>query len=324
MDVRSGNQSDPKSVAGNSKVNGKDTILNYERQNTKVLVVDDDEQVCELAVSFLEGRGFPVSFCTSGMEAMDLIKRQDFGIIMTDIRLSGFDGMGLLKAAKVINPDCDVIVITGFPTVETAVAAMRFGAVEYFTKPFNLDQLWKSVDRLVERRILERRLRVEKHQMDVHRYDDETGLFSNRYFHLLLSHEIDRCRRYEHPCGLLLTGIDGLKDMDTDAGHPAFNGEYAIKFVAHLLRSSCRQIDFIARYAYDEFAFLLTESGELGLQAVASRIRHKVESLNAQLAAHNSPMKLTAVCGGAAFPHSGLSKDLLLFKANENLQRRRM
>ena len=324
MDLRSGNQSDPKGIAGNSNVNGKTTILDYERQNTRVLVVDDDQDVCRLAVSFLKERGFPVSSCSSGMEAMDLIKRQDFGIVMTDVQLGDFDGMGLLKAAKVINPHCDVIVVTGFPTVETAVTAMRFGAAEYFTKPFNLDQLRKSIDRLVERRILERRLRVEKHQMDVHRFDDETGLFSNRYFHLLLSHEIDRCRRYEHPCGLLLAGIDGLKDLDSEAVHPAINGEHAIKCVARMLRSSCRQIDFIARYAYDEFAILLTESGDLALHAVATRIRHKVESLNSQLAAHNSPMKLMAICGGATFPHSGLSKDLLLSKANEALQRCRL
>ena len=318
------NQPDLNGSVPNSRENDRDTIFKFERRNTRVLVVDEDQDVREQILGFLEPSGFPSTFCTSGLEALDLIKREDFGIIMTDIQLSDFDGIGLLKAAKVINPNCDVIIITGFPTVETAVATMRLGAAEYFLKPFNLHQLRKSIDRLVERRVLERKLRVERHQMDIPRFDDETGLFSNRYFHFLLSHEITRCRRYEHSCGLLLTRIEGLKDADIKTGHAVFNGYHAIKFIAHLLRSSCRQIDFIARYAYDEFAFLLPESGDLGLQAVSTRIRHKVERLNDRMAAQSSSMKLAAVCGGATFPHSGTSKELLLSRANENLLRCRL
>lgn len=323
MEERASNQPDLPAGAPNTRETDRDTIFGFERRNTRVLVVDDDEQVRKLIIGFLEVSGFPTTSCASGVEALDLIKREDYGMIITDIRLNDFDGMGLLKASKVINPNCDVIIITGFPTVETAVTAMRFGAAEYFTKPFSLEHIRKAVDRLVERRILERKLRVERHQMDIPRFDDETGLFSNRYFHFLLAHEIGRCRRYEHSCGLLLIGIDGLKDADANTGHLVFNGDRTMKFIAHLLRASCRQIDFIARYAYDEFAFLLPESGDLGLQAVTSRIRHRVDRLNEQMAGHNLRTKLTAACGGAIFPHSGTSKDLLLSRAYEKLVRSR-
>jgi diguanylate cyclase (GGDEF)-like protein len=323
MEERASNQSDLSVGAPSSRESDRDSIFNFERRNTRVLVVDEDQAARQQMVSFLEASGFPTTACASGLEALELIKREDFGMIITDIHLSDFDGLGLIKAVKVINANCDVIIITGSPSVETAVASMRLGAAEYFSKPLNLDQLGRSIDRLVERRVLERKLRVERHQMDIPRFDDETGLFSNRYFHFLLAHEIGRCRRYEHSCGLLLTGIDGLKDADTNTRHPAFNGDRAMKFIAHLLRSSCRQIDFIARYAYDEFALLLPESGDLGLQAVTARIRHRVDNLNEEMAAHNLKTKLIAVCGGATFPHSGTSKDLLLSSAYENLLRSR-
>jgi diguanylate cyclase (GGDEF)-like protein len=323
MEERAINQSDLSDGAPNSRERDRDTIFNFERRNTRVLVVDEDHPARKQIVDFLDACGFPTTSCMSGREALELIKREDFGMVMTDIRLGDFDGMGLIKAVKIINPNCDVMIITGSPTVETAVASMRLGAAEYFTKPFNLDQLGRSLDRLVEKRVLERKLRVERHQSDIPRFDEETGLFSNRYFHVLLAHEIGRCRRYEHSCGLLLTGIEGLKDAESSARHPAFNGDRAMKFIAHLLRSSCRQIDFIARYAYDEFAFLLPESGDLGLQAVATRIRHRMDRLNEQMAAQNSKTILTAVCGGATFPHSGTSKDLLLSRAYENLLRSR-
>ncbi len=172
--------------AGNRMELSKETIIDFEKRNTKVLIADDDDNIRGLIDEILKTEHVPTTVCSSGLEALDLIKREDFGIIISDIKIRDFDGMGLLKAAKVINPNSDVIIITGYPTVETAVTAMRFGAAEYFTKPFGVEQLRKSVNRLIEKRILDRKLKVEKHQMEIQRFDEETGLFTNRYFHLLL------------------------------------------------------------------------------------------------------------------------------------------
>ena len=159
----------------------KETIIEFEKRNTKVLVVDDDAAIRALISEILRAEQIPTTSVMAGTR-LDWIKREDFGMIITDIKLRDFDGMGLLKAAKVINPDSDVIIVTGYPTVETAVTAMRFGAAEYFTKPFVVDQLRKSVNRLVEKRILERKLRVEKHQMEIQRFDSDTGLLLTATF----------------------------------------------------------------------------------------------------------------------------------------------
>jgi diguanylate cyclase (GGDEF)-like protein len=266
----------------------------------------------------------PTTVCSSGLEALDLIKREDFGIIISDIKIRDFDGMGLLKAAKVINPNSDVIIITGYPTVETAVTAMRFGAAEYFTKPFGVEQLRKSVNRLIEKRILDRKLKVEKHQMEVQRFDEETGLFTNRYFHLLLSHEITRSGRFNHTCGLLLTQIGGLKSLqEAEVDVTVLNGDNVMKSISRLLRSCCRQIDFISRYAYDEFAFVLPESGDTGVDAVIGRVRGRIDTLNTQLAGKADQPKLKPLFGGATYPQAASTKELLLSRANQNLLKNR-
>jgi diguanylate cyclase (GGDEF)-like protein len=302
----------------------KDTIIDFEKRNTKILVADDDDKIRHLIAEILTMEHVPTTVCSSGLEALDLIKREDFGIIITDIKIRDFDGMGLLKAAKVINPSTDVIIITGYPTVETAVTAMRFGAAEYFTKPFGVEQLRKSVNRLLEKRILERKLKVEKHQMEIQRFDDETGLFTNRYFHLLLSHEIIRSTRFKHTCGLLLAQINGLKSLqETEAGTAALNGDSVMKTLSRLLRSCCRQIDFIARFSYDEFAFVLPQSGEQGVDVVAGRIRDRIKDLNGLIASRGCASSLKPIFGGATFPQAASSKELLLSKANQNLLQNR-
>jgi len=302
----------------------KETIVDFEKRNTKILVADDDDSIRSLIEDILKTEHVPTTVCSSGLEALDLIKREDFGIIITDIKIKDFDGMGLLKASKVINPNSDVIIITGYPTVETAVTAMRFGAAEYFTKPFGVDQLLKSVNRLVEKRILERKLKVEKHQMEIQRFDEETGLFSNRYFHLLLSHEIIRSTRFNHNCGLLLAQIRGLKSLqEAEVGAAALNGDSLMKTVSRLLRSCCRQIDFIARYSYDEFAFVLPESDDTGVNAVSGRISDRVAGLNDKIAIKGSHPKLAPVFGEAIFPQAASTKELLLSKANQDLLKNR-
>ncbi|HVN79153.1 MAG TPA: response regulator [Terriglobia bacterium] len=302
----------------------KETILDFEKRNTRVLVVDDEDAIRALMGNILQAENIPTALCASGHEALERIKREDFGMIITDIILRDFDGMGLLKAAKVINPTTDVIIVTGYPTVETAVTAMRFGAAEYFTKPFGMEQLRKAVNRLVEKRILERKLKVEKHQMEIQRFDEETGLFTNRYFHLLLSHELIRSTRFNHPCSLMLVQINGLKSLlESDLGNGGPVGDGTMKALSRLFRSCCRQIDFIARYSYDEFAFILPETDNAGIGVVSRRIQERISSFNKDLTQQGIRVTLVSVFGGASFPQEAPSKEMLLSRANDHLLKNR-
>ena len=106
-----------------------------------VLVIEDDDTVRDVLHSFLTGKGFEVTLAKSGEEGIDLLRSSRFELIITDLVMPGLGGMDVLKevkAAKILAP---VIVLTAYGTVQTAVEAMKLGAFDYITKPFNLDEI---------------------------------------------------------------------------------------------------------------------------------------------------------------------------------------
>jgi nitrogen regulation protein NR(I) len=106
-----------------------------------VLVVEDDETIQNVLKSFLEKKGFEVTLAQNGEAALDLLRTETFDLVLTDLVMPGKGGMEVLKGAAASQPDTPVIVVTGFGTVQSAVEAMRAGAFDYLTKPFNLEEL---------------------------------------------------------------------------------------------------------------------------------------------------------------------------------------
>ncbi len=107
----------------------------------KILIIEDDETVRDVLRSFLKEKGFETTLAQNGQAGLDMVRAEKFDLILTDLVMPGITGMDVLKeiaAAKIIVP---VIVMTAFGTVQTAVEAMRHGAFDYITKPFNLDEL---------------------------------------------------------------------------------------------------------------------------------------------------------------------------------------
>jgi len=116
----------------------------------KILVVDDDEQMCEDISEMLSREGYTVSHVGSGEEALDRIKSEDFDVILTDLIMPGIDGMEVLRQSKRLKPAARVIMITGFGTIENAVEAMKEGASDYISKPFKINEVQATVKRALE------------------------------------------------------------------------------------------------------------------------------------------------------------------------------
>ncbi len=116
----------------------------------KILVVDDEAIVRESIRDWLEDAGYQVETAESGEEAVEMIKKQDFGVMVLDLRLPGKTGIGILKEIKLLKPQIKSIIITAYPTVVTAVEAMKLGAIDYLIKPVAPDQL----ERLIEETLL--------------------------------------------------------------------------------------------------------------------------------------------------------------------------
>ncbi|MBI2896777.1 MAG: sigma-54-dependent Fis family transcriptional regulator [Deltaproteobacteria bacterium] len=119
----------------------------------KVLVVDDKENILGLLKKILES-GHDVTTVADGTRALALISGGDFDVVMSDIRMPGADGFTLLRETKRLNPDVEVILMTAYGSVAKAVEAMKEGAYDYLTKPFEPDEALLAVQRAVERRLL--------------------------------------------------------------------------------------------------------------------------------------------------------------------------
>ncbi len=112
----------------------------------KILVVDDDVAFCTLLQTFLKKKGFDVTNSFTGKEAFDIIDKNQFDVVITDIRLPDSDGMEILKRAKEKDFGIQVILMTGYTDIKTAVNAMKLGAYDYVGKPINPEELLFTIN----------------------------------------------------------------------------------------------------------------------------------------------------------------------------------
>jgi DNA-binding NtrC family response regulator len=118
----------------------------------KILVVDDEEIVCLSCQRVLTEEGYEVITTLSGQEALQLLANEHFDLAIVDLKMPGLDGMELLRAIKREHPQVQVIMITGFSTIESAVEAMKAGAFDYLPKPFTPDQVTLVVKKALDSR----------------------------------------------------------------------------------------------------------------------------------------------------------------------------
>ena len=130
----------------------------------RVLVVDDDHRMCELLEAGLGKKGFAVTSRQTAEEAFDEIGIADVEVVVTDLNMKGTNGLQFCERVVASFPDVPVIVITAFGSLETAVAAIRVGAYDFITKPFEIDELLFALDRAIQHKRLRdevKRLRRE-------------------------------------------------------------------------------------------------------------------------------------------------------------------
>ncbi len=122
------------------------------------MVVDDDEAIRELIVSYFNGLGMLVTGAQDGRAAIATLQRSSgrFGLVVTDLNLPGADGFAVLQAARHANPNCYVVIVTGYASLDSAIHAVRVGAYDYLTKPFSMGQLDVVLTRITDRMSLER------------------------------------------------------------------------------------------------------------------------------------------------------------------------
>src|SRR6185436_20990219 len=112
-----------------------------ESVKSRILIVDDEPSMREMLRIVLRRDGYDVTVAANGTEALDVLKRERMDLLLSDIRMPDISGVEVLRVAKEANRDLVAFMMTAFASTDTAIEAMRLGAVDYLTKPFNMDEL---------------------------------------------------------------------------------------------------------------------------------------------------------------------------------------
>ena len=176
----------------------------------RILIVDDDQSMCDMLVAALKKKQYQASSATTGDVALDLLAQHDFDVVITDMNMRGMNGLELCSRIVENRPDIPVMVITAFGSLETAVAAIRAGAYDFITKPFEVDVLALALERAIKHRALREEVKRLKFAVaETPRFDEIIGESpAMKSMYELLS------RVLESDASVLITGESGTgKDV---------------------------------------------------------------------------------------------------------------
>lgn len=115
-----------------------------------ILVVDDELLIRDLLYEFFTQEGYQVILAEDGERALELIEKQGFDVSLVDLKMPGVDGMEVVRAVHRLDPDLPVIIMTGYPSFNSAVEALRQGVYDYVVKPFKVLELMHMVERAIK------------------------------------------------------------------------------------------------------------------------------------------------------------------------------
>ncbi len=182
------------------------------KNSPRVLVVDDEDMARTDLEHVLKKQNYDVTLAATGSEALKLIESMEFDVVLTDLKMAGVDGMEILQECKRLHPLTEVIVITGYATVDTAIEAMRLGAYHYIPKPYRVGEVRKVVSEAVEKVLL----RTENLRLkEVLREYEESSHVKIITQNAAMLKVLDTARQAALvDCNVLITGESGTgKDM---------------------------------------------------------------------------------------------------------------
>jgi diguanylate cyclase (GGDEF)-like protein len=285
------------------------TIDSTQRRDQGRILLVTDEPAGSLYATALESAGFCIVGLTGSRAALVALSRTRPHVVVADMGLKGISAVELARMLSRAQDGVPLILVgEAEATVDRRNAALEEGAFDYFQMPAHLDLLVSRTAQLVSLRLAMERLRAEADR------DYLTGLLNRRRFRTALGQEVERWRRYNIPCALLLVDIDHLKRINDAHGHSA--GDIVIRHVASSLTQLSRDNDTAARLGGEEFALLLAGTDDEKALAAAERLRYVISAEPL-----NGVGQVTASLGVAACPAHATSERNLYAASDAALYR---
>lgn len=295
-----------------------------------ILVVDDEPQIRGVLCELL-GRDYKCVEAASAEESLELLRGEQFNLILTDIVMGGMSGLEMIAHVRQLAPETIVIMISAEQTINNAIEAMRAGAFDYVTKPFNLQQVMMAVQRALDYRALrEAKLRYEADLEELVRrrtaelahvslHDTVTGLYNRAFFEDYLGRALAQSYGGGPRHALILFDLERFKQVNDTLGYRA--GDSLLRLVAERLSAPAREDDVVARIGGDKFArFVPLVNGPEDAAEIAHRIR---EALTSPFEVEGRELFVTASIGISLYPVDGQDFQTLLKNATAALYRAR-
>jgi DNA-binding NtrC family response regulator len=165
-----------------------------------ILIVDDDPLVLEMLSEFLRDEGYSIHLASSGDDAIARVRVMPIDIVLVDFKMPGMSGLETIETIADINPETVSILMTGFPTLDSSIKAIKLGASDYLLKPFKLEEVDMAIGRAIE----ERKLRHEMKSLRIRVAELELGI-SDKTGKIKINEKVDQ--------------ISGPKGAATNSGH---------------------------------------------------------------------------------------------------------
>lgn len=304
--------------------------------NARILIVDDDRDTRKGLSKILGEKGYEIETAGTGQEAIAKAEERFFNLALLDIKLPDIEGTKLLATLKKIHPHIDVIIVTGYASLENTIQALNGGASFYMTKPIDLDELFAKLKKLLKNQqsndksmkmlqAVQRELNGNEHSEEkilfMATHDALTGLPNRILFDDRLVLELAHAKRNNKKLAVMLADLDHFKNINDAMGHSV--GDKLLQEVGKRLTKSLRKTDTVARMGGDEFLLLFPDISKS--EAVTRLAKKILESMRKPFMLDGRKIYITASIGISIFPKDGAvpntlikRADMAMYKAKEN------
>ncbi len=288
-----------------------------EENKNFILIVDDEVDIGNNLKEYLELEGFKALTAENGKQALEIFKENNVDLVVSDIVMPEMDGIQLIKEIKELDIDIPVIIMTAYPTIEYSVEAMKAGAFDFISKPFDFKRVLFVIDKALETRRLRELAKRSEYYKKLSNLDGLTEIYNHRFIKQLIDREIKRHIRYSGSLCVLMIDIDDFKQVNDRFGHPA--GDLVLIKSAELIKKSIRGCDILSRYGGEEFLVALPVTPVEDARNVAERIINSFNKTEFDIGKGKDPISLSVTIGLAAFPDNSRNKDELIENADKAL-----